>query len=175
MRVGGGDVPRLGDLVVTDLQGRVAGSDGEAFVDTLDDSKRLLALVMSSRPYTRGMCEGVEHVVRSMRPGGKRWVVVPPGLAFGDGGADFGEEHVQIPPGASGCHGSQTAATGGFGAEVRVFLGFAIGSVLRPLVAAGLAACGRADGRRACGRAVRGVRGGIAACGLEGGRAGWRA
>ena len=28
--------------------------------------------------------------------------------------------------GAGGCHGSRTAATGGSGAEVRVFLGFAI-------------------------------------------------
>ncbi|XP_066379773.1 peptidyl-prolyl cis-trans isomerase FKBP17-2, chloroplastic-like [Miscanthus floridulus] len=101
MRVGGGDVPRTGDLVVIDLQGRVAGSGGEAFVDTFDDGKRPLALVMGSRPYTRGMCEGVEYVLRSMRAGGKRRVVVPPGLAFGDDGADFGEEHVQIPPGAT--------------------------------------------------------------------------
>ncbi|EER91015.1 hypothetical protein BDA96_01G125100 [Sorghum bicolor] len=99
MRVGGGDVPRTGDLVVIDLQGRVAG--GEAFVDTFGDGKRPLALVMGSRPYTRGMCEGVEYVLRSMRAGGKRRVVVPPGLAFGDDGADFGEEHVQIPPGAT--------------------------------------------------------------------------
>ncbi|KAJ1293953.1 hypothetical protein BS78_01G109100 [Paspalum vaginatum] len=100
MRVGGGDAPRPGDLVVIDLQGRVAGS-GEAFVDTFGEGKRPLALVMGSRPYTRGMCEGVEYVLRSMRAGGKRRVVVPPGLGFGDDGADFGEEHVQIPPGAT--------------------------------------------------------------------------
>ena len=163
MRVGGGDVPRPGDLVVIDLQGRVAGSGGggEAFVDTFGDGKRPLALVMGSRPYTRGMCEGVEHVVRSMRPGGKRRVVVPPGLAFGDGGADFGEEHVQIPPGASGCHGSQTAATGGFGAEVRVFLGFAIGSVLRPCGSRRLTRRLAQPGGRASYRAVRHGRGGV--------------
>lgn len=103
MRVGGGDVPRPGDLVVIDLQGRVAGSGGggEAFVDTFGDGKRPLALVMGSRPYTRGMCEGVEYALRSMRAGGKRRVVVPPGLGFGDDGADFGEEHVQVPPGAT--------------------------------------------------------------------------
>ena len=101
MRVGGGDVPRSGDLVVIDLQGRVAGSGGESFVDTFGDGKRPLALVMGSRPYTRGMCEGIEYVLSSMRAGGKRRVVVPPGLAFGDDGADFGEEHVQIPPGAT--------------------------------------------------------------------------
>lgn len=100
LRVGGGDVPRPGDLVVIDLQGRVAGG-GEPFVDTFGDGKRPLALVMGSRPYTRGMCEGVEYALRSMRAGGKRRVVVPPGLAFGDDGADLGEEHVQIPPGAT--------------------------------------------------------------------------
>ncbi|KAG8097923.1 hypothetical protein GUJ93_ZPchr0013g35395 [Zizania palustris] len=101
MRVGSGDVPRPGDLVVVDLQGRVAdtGVGGETFVDTFGEGKRPLALVMRSRPYTRGMCEGVEHVVRSMRSGGKRRVVVPPGLGFGDAGVDFGAG-AQVPPGA---------------------------------------------------------------------------
>jgi FKBP-type peptidyl-prolyl cis-trans isomerase len=99
LRVGGGDVARPGDLVVIDLQGRVAG--GEAFVDTFGDGKRPLALVMGSRPYTRGMCEGIEYVLRSMRNGGKRRVVIPASLGFGEDGADFGEEHVQVPPGAT--------------------------------------------------------------------------
>ncbi|CAM0875218.1 unnamed protein product [Alopecurus aequalis] len=99
MRVGGGDVPRPGDLVVIDLQGRVAG--GEAFVDTFGDGKRPLALVMGSRPYTRGMCEGIEYVLRSMRNGGKRRVVIPASLGFGEDGADFGDDHVQVPPGAT--------------------------------------------------------------------------
>uniref|UniRef100_A0A0E0KI20 peptidylprolyl isomerase n=1 Tax=Oryza punctata TaxID=4537 RepID=A0A0E0KI20_ORYPU len=99
MRVGGGDVPRPGDLVVIDLKGRVAG--GETFVDTFGDGKRPLALVMGSRPYTRGMCEGVEYVLRSMRAGGKRRVVVPPALGFGDDGADFGDAGEQVPPGAT--------------------------------------------------------------------------
>lgn len=99
MRVGGGDVPRPGDLVVIDLQGRVAGG-GETFVDTFGDGKRPLALVMGSRPYTRGMCEGVEYVLRSMKAGGKRRVVVPPGLGFGDDGADFGDD-TQVPAGAT--------------------------------------------------------------------------
>ncbi|KAF0910216.1 hypothetical protein E2562_001412 [Oryza meyeriana var. granulata] len=98
MRVGGGDVPRPGDLVVIDLQGRVAGGGGETFVDTFGDGKRPLALVMGSRPYTRGMCEGVEYVLRSMRAGGKRRVVVPPALGFGEDGADFGAG-AQVPPG----------------------------------------------------------------------------
>uniref|UniRef100_A0A0A9GF69 peptidylprolyl isomerase n=1 Tax=Arundo donax TaxID=35708 RepID=A0A0A9GF69_ARUDO len=56
---------------------------------------------MGSRPYTRGMCEGVEYVLRSMKTGGKRRVVVPPSLGFGDDGADFGEDGAQTPPGAT--------------------------------------------------------------------------
>ncbi|KAG8062289.1 hypothetical protein GUJ93_ZPchr0003g16445 [Zizania palustris] len=106
MRLGGGDVPRTGDLVVIDLQGRVAGAGagggGETFVDTFGEGNRPLALVMGSRPYTRGMCEGVEYVLRSMRAGGKRRVVVPPGLGFGDDGADFDTgAGAQVPPGAT--------------------------------------------------------------------------
>jgi hypothetical protein len=80
------------------------------------------------------------------------------------------------------------AATGGSGAEVRVFLGFAISSVLRPcgsrrlgraggrfaMVTAGFAACGRVDGCRACGRAGgRFAAFAAAAAGLR--RAGWMA
>lgn len=98
MRVGGGDAPRTGDLVVIDLQGRVDGN-GEAFVDTFEEGKRPLALVMGSRPYTKGMCEGVEYVLRTMRAGGKRRVIVPPSLGFGEEGADLGSG-VRIPPGA---------------------------------------------------------------------------
>nr|BAJ88658.1 predicted protein [Hordeum vulgare subsp. vulgare] len=102
MRVGGGDVPRPGDLVVIDLQGRVSGGGGgEAFVDTFGDGKRPLALVMGSRPYTRGMCEGIEYALRSMRSGGKRRVVVPASLGFGEDGADFGDDGTQVPPGAT--------------------------------------------------------------------------
>lgn len=105
MRVGGGDTPRQGDLVVIDLQGRVVGDNGSGgsgvFVDTFgEEIKRPLALVMGSRPYTRGMCEGVEYALRSMRAGGKRRVILPPELGFGDDGADFGSG-VRVPPGAT--------------------------------------------------------------------------
>ncbi|XP_078155407.1 FKBP-like peptidyl-prolyl cis-trans isomerase family protein [Carex rostrata] len=101
MKVGGGDSPRPGDLVVLDLKGKIVGGSGnsETFVDTFAEGRRPLALVLGSRPYTKGMCEGVESVLRSMRAGSKRRVIVPPSLAFGDDGADFGSE-VQIPPGA---------------------------------------------------------------------------
>lgn len=95
LRVGGGATPRPGDLVVIDLKGSVQGSD-KAFVDTFDGDKRPLAIFMGSRPYSRGMCEGIEYVLRTMKSGGKRRVIVPPSLGFGEDGADL-NSGVQIP------------------------------------------------------------------------------
>lgn len=97
MRVGGGATPRQGDLVVIDLQGRIK-DNGQEFVNTFGKDKKPLALVMGSRPYTRGMCEGIESVLKTMKAGGKRRVIVPSNLGFGENGGDFGPEHVTIPP-----------------------------------------------------------------------------
>ncbi|XVE58847.1 hypothetical protein DITRI_Ditri04bG0202100 [Diplodiscus trichospermus] len=99
LRMGEGAPPRKGDMVVIDLKGNVEGS-GEIFVDTFDGSNRPLALVTGSRPYCRGMCEGVEYVLRSMKAGGKRRVIIPPNLGFGEKGADLGSG-VRIPPSAT--------------------------------------------------------------------------
>ncbi|KAE8124830.1 hypothetical protein FH972_019678 [Carpinus fangiana] len=93
--VGGGASPRPGDLVVIDLKGKVEGS-GEVFVDTFGGEKKPLALVMGSRPYSKGVCEGIEYVLRSMKAGGKRKVIIPPSLGFGEKGAELGPG-VQIP------------------------------------------------------------------------------
>ncbi|KAL7099146.1 hypothetical protein ACP275_09G064500 [Erythranthe tilingii] len=96
LRVGGGASPRAGDLVVINVKGSVLGS-GEVFVDTFSGEKRALALVMGSRPYSKGICEGVEYVMRNMKAGGIRRVIIPPNHGFGEEGADLGEG-VQIPP-----------------------------------------------------------------------------
>ncbi|KAM7482947.1 hypothetical protein LguiB_007530 [Lonicera macranthoides] len=97
LRVGGGASPRPGELVVIDLKGRIEGS-GEVFVDTFEgERKKPLALVVGRRPYSKGMCEGIEYVLRSMKAGGKRRVIIPPNLGFGEKGADLGTG-VQIPP-----------------------------------------------------------------------------
>ncbi|MED6138394.1 hypothetical protein PIB30_073902 [Stylosanthes scabra] len=95
LKVGGGASPNPGDLVVIDIIGKVQGS-GQVFVDTIEN-KKPLALVMGSRPYSKGVCEGIEYVLRTMKAGGKRRVIVPPSLAFGQAGADFGTS-IQIPP-----------------------------------------------------------------------------
>lgn len=96
LRVGGGASPRTGDLVVIELKGKVEES-GQVFVDTFGGDKKPLALVMGSRPYSKGLCEGVEYVLRSMKAGGRRRVIVPPSLGFGEKGADLGSG-IQIPP-----------------------------------------------------------------------------
>ncbi|KAM6568140.1 hypothetical protein CsatB_016125 [Cannabis sativa] len=96
LKLGGGATPRPGDLVVIDLQGKVEGS-GEVFVDTFEKDKKPLALVLGSRPYSKGVCEGIEYVIRSMKGGGKRRVIIPPNLGFRENGADLGTG-VQIPP-----------------------------------------------------------------------------
>ncbi|KVI04610.1 Armadillo repeat-containing protein 3 and Serine/threonine-protein kinase CTR1 [Cynara cardunculus var. scolymus] len=95
--VGGGATPRKGDLVVIDIKGNV--EDG-VFVDTFGKDKKPLALVVGSRPYSKGMCEGIEMVLKSMKNGGKRRVIVPPALGFGDEGVDFGTG-IKIPPSAT--------------------------------------------------------------------------
>ncbi|KAF6138935.1 hypothetical protein GIB67_025664 [Kingdonia uniflora] len=96
IRIGGGTTPRPGDLVVIDLKGKLEGSE-EVFVDTFGGEHRPLALVMGSRPYTKGMCEGIEYVLRTMKTGSKRRVIIPSKLGFGEKGSDLGSG-VEIPP-----------------------------------------------------------------------------
>jgi FKBP-type peptidyl-prolyl cis-trans isomerase len=96
LKIGGGDMPRRGDLVVIDIMGKVE-STGEVFVNTFEGDKKPLALVMGSRPYSKGVCEGIEYVLKTMKAGGKRKVIVPPELGFRENGADLGSG-VEIPP-----------------------------------------------------------------------------
>ena len=99
MRVGGGASPRPGDLVVLDVKAKLQDSD-EVLIDTFGGDRKPLALVMGSRPYSKGICDGVENVLRTMKAGGKRRVIIPPNLCFGEEGADLGSG-VQIPPSAT--------------------------------------------------------------------------
>ncbi|KAK2385653.1 FKBP peptidyl-prolyl cis-trans isomerase family protein [Trifolium repens] len=100
LKIGGGDTPRRGDLIVIDIMGKVE-STGEVFVNTFEGEKKSLALVMGSRPYSKGLCEGIEYVLKTMKAGGKRKVIVPPELGFHENGADLDSGGVQIPPHAT--------------------------------------------------------------------------
>lgn len=84
-----------------DVKGQVHGTE-QVFVDTFGskDKKKSLAMVMDSRPYSKGLCEGIEYVLRSMKAGGKRRVIIPPSLGFGSKNVEFGPG-LQIPSSAT--------------------------------------------------------------------------
>lgn len=95
LRQGGGSTPQRGDLVVVNLTGRVA-STGDVFIDTNAKGKRPVAFIFGARPYSGGMCDGLEYVLRSTRVGGKRRVTIPAALAFGETGTTL-NSGVKIP------------------------------------------------------------------------------
>lgn len=99
LRVGGGPSPRIGDLVVIGLQGKVQNSD-YVFVDTFSGNKNSLAFLFGVKPYAKGICDGLDYVIRTMKAGGKRRATIPPELAFGEMGADLGS-NILIPPQAT--------------------------------------------------------------------------
>lgn len=102
LQVGSGATPSSGYLVVFDVKGQVHGTE-QVFVDTFgskDNKKKSLAMVMDSRPYSKGLCQGIEYALRSMKVGGKRRVIIPPSLGFGDKNVEFGQG-LQIPPSAT--------------------------------------------------------------------------
>lgn len=99
LREGGGSTPQRGDLVVVNLTGRVAGT-GDVFIDTTARGKRPVAFIFGARPYSGGMCDGLEYVLRSTRVGGKRRVTIPATLAFGEAGTTL-NTGVEIPGNAT--------------------------------------------------------------------------
>jgi len=99
LQVGSGATPSSGYLVVFDVKGQVHGTE-QVFVDTFGGKGKSLAMVMDSRPYSKGLCQGIEHVLRSMKAGGKRRVIIPPSLGFGDRNVEFGQG-LEIPPSAT--------------------------------------------------------------------------
>ncbi|KAL1216852.1 Peptidyl-prolyl cis-trans isomerase FKBP17-3 [Cardamine amara subsp. amara] len=100
LQVGSGATPSSGYMVMFDVKGQVHGTE-QVFVDTFGSKdKKSLAMVMDSRPYSKGLCEGIEYVLRSMKAGGKRRVIIPPSLGFGSQNVEFGPG-LQIPPSAT--------------------------------------------------------------------------
>eukprot|EP00878_Enallax_costatus_P032060 GHUV01035154.1.p1 GENE.GHUV01035154.1~~GHUV01035154.1.p1 ORF type:complete len:189 (+),score=44.25 GHUV01035154.1:837-1403(+) len=83
-----------------------ARANGVEYESTKSRGKPIVYLY-GSRPFTGGMCEGVEQAMASMKAGGKRVITVPPELGFGDKGFMLRPtEHVPdkqgiIPPGAT--------------------------------------------------------------------------
>lgn len=62
------------------------------FVDIFgskDKNKKLLVFVVGLKLYSKGLCEGVDYVLRLMKVGGKRRVIVLLVLGFGEEGVEF--------------------------------------------------------------------------------------
>eukprot|EP01024_Parvocaulis_polyphysoides_P011340 TRINITY_DN13979_c0_g1_i1.p1 TRINITY_DN13979_c0_g1~~TRINITY_DN13979_c0_g1_i1.p1 ORF type:complete len:278 (+),score=39.07 TRINITY_DN13979_c0_g1_i1:526-1359(+) len=101
IKIGGGQKPRRGDLAVINL--KIQLPDGTIAEDTFSRGKPIV-LYFGGRPFTGGICEGVEEALMDMKAGGVREVIVPPELGFGTRGTVLKPtEHVPekqgiIPP-----------------------------------------------------------------------------
>jgi hypothetical protein len=75
-------MPKTGELVVAHIRGMLA--DGRVFEDTRAAGA---PLVFTAGVQPRGVCDGLERGMLSMRAGGKRLLAVPASLGFGAAGA----------------------------------------------------------------------------------------
>lgn len=89
LQIGSGRMPQPGDIVVMHYIGTL--EDGTVFDDT-----RSFGQPFQFRLGIGGVIEGFDEGVATMREGGKRRLIIPPELAYGDKG--FGG---RIPPGAT--------------------------------------------------------------------------
>ena len=82
LRIGGGEKPPPGYLVVVNVVGRFKGV---TFEDTGSSGKPLVFLFGRSSRQASSLCEGAVLALATMKAGGKRLVKVPPPLAFKEG------------------------------------------------------------------------------------------
>ncbi|KAL3153078.1 hypothetical protein ABBQ38_012098 [Trebouxia sp. C0009 RCD-2024] len=85
LKIGGGSPVQKGYLMVVDFK---AMADGVVFEDTHERGKPIVFLY-GGRPFTGGLCKGVEEAMASMRAGGHRTVTVPAAQGFGDKGGQI--------------------------------------------------------------------------------------
>lgn len=102
-KIGGGSYPQQEFLTVIQMRGE---ANGELYLDTRARG-RAIVFIYGKRPFTGGLCLGVEEALASMRAGGKRRVTIPPELGFGsDGVTLFPDEkdpkkQGMVPPNAT--------------------------------------------------------------------------
>lgn len=93
LKRGGGEAPRPGYIIAADI---VAKVDERVVLNTRKAGRQLIFIFGRRQgPITKGVEEGIS----AMRSGGKRILVIPPDLAFGEEGATLSDGIV--PPGAT--------------------------------------------------------------------------
>ena len=84
LRVGGGEEPVAKGLI---LAIRFTLREGDRVVLDTKARGKGVAFIYGTRPYSGGMCRGLEEALATMRAGGIRRLTVPPELGFGEDGA----------------------------------------------------------------------------------------
>ncbi|CAE7376389.1 FKBP17-2 [Symbiodinium pilosum] len=87
LRVGGGEVPELGDVVLAHVKGYLMEKDDPVFLDTRADGA---PLVFPLGTETEGVTEGLSEALATMKLGSIRAVQVPSYLGYPNGLARAG-------------------------------------------------------------------------------------
>ncbi|CAE7201516.1 FKBP17-2 [Symbiodinium sp. CCMP2592] len=82
LRVGRGEVPELGDVVLAHVKGYLMERDDPVFVDTYSDGR---PLVFSLGTEPEGLTEGLSEALATMKLGSIRAVQVPSYLGYPEG------------------------------------------------------------------------------------------
>ncbi|CAK9068953.1 unnamed protein product [Durusdinium trenchii] len=109
-RVGRGEVPQMGDVVLAHVKGYLMEKDDPIFIDTYSDGA---PLVFSLGTMTQGITEGLEEALATMTLGSVRLVQVPSYMGYPNGlarvgvkpplsGAQTGPEEERSPTAARG-------------------------------------------------------------------------
>ncbi|CAK9069014.1 unnamed protein product [Durusdinium trenchii] len=86
-RVGRGEVPQMGDVVLAHVKGYLMEKDDPVFIDTYSDGA---PLVFSLGTMTQGITEGLEEALATMTLGSVRLVQVPSYMGYPNGLARVG-------------------------------------------------------------------------------------
>ena len=74
-------------------------ADAAVFEDTHLSGRPLVYVYGAPPPASAGLCRGVKLALAGMKAGGRRRVIVPAGLGFGDSG--LAGRQGSVPPGAT--------------------------------------------------------------------------
>jgi len=100
MKEGDGDTPAKGAFIKVHYSGRLDSDSASGTFDSSYDRGRPLGFAVGTGQVIKGWDQGIlgdGKTVPGMKPGGKRQLVIPPGLGYGERGAGGGI----IPPNAT--------------------------------------------------------------------------